>query len=262
MYSVTNNKQRDYFMDEARGIGSSSSFATISGYNQEIDTGTLPEDITTIGGIYNPPTAARIHAVTAGVNDVMTTGTGAWQVLIKGLDSNYLRISEIVNLNGTTPVNTVNSFLRINSVDTISGGSLYTAFSATPSNQGDITVTAAVDGTISALILANWGRYATTFNTVPAGETAYIVNPQASIIRNNSPSNMMATHSLLVKPQGGGYSTFGVASTSVTGSSYVQTEFKPYPRIPEKTDIVFRTTYTSDNNTIVSGIYTLIFYNN
>ncbi len=76
-----------------------------------------------IGGRYPfPTTAAIMSIVSSDVNDTLL-GTGAQKVLLTGLDSNYDEQSEIIELNGTTPVSTTLSYLRINGFLVIETGS-------------------------------------------------------------------------------------------------------------------------------------------
>jgi len=52
-----------------------------------------------------------------------SAGTGARTINVMGLDANYVLQSEIVTLNGVTPVNTVNTFIRVHSASIQTAGS-------------------------------------------------------------------------------------------------------------------------------------------
>jgi len=78
---------------------------------------------------------------TAGV----APGVGARTVEISGINAAYKEVSETVSLNGTAAVNTVNSYLHINSMQVKSAGS-------EGANAGLITAIAATDTTITAQI--------------------------------------------------------------------------------------------------------------
>lgn len=56
------------------------------------------------------------------VNDT-AAGTGGRTVFISGLNSNYDVVTEVITLNGKTPVTTVNSYFRINSMKVQDTGS-------------------------------------------------------------------------------------------------------------------------------------------
>lgn len=255
-----NGELENMFMRIAEGRLPGVTYTTIFGVNQDVDILTTPEDITTIGGVYIPPTAASTMSIVSdSALDTFGTGTGAWVLQVDGLDANYEPISELVNMNGLTPVVTTQLFFRISDLTAVAGGSAFTSYGATPSNQGTITCTCVLDATVTANILPNYGRYLTSFSTVPAGTDGYLVTPQASLIRVGGASGNMAEFTFLVKPPGGGWVTWGRSSASVVGSSFVAARFEPYPSIPEKYDITTRVSYVTDNNSIVNASYNMVY---
>ena len=46
--------------------------------------------------------------------DDTVLGTGAWNLTLSGLDADYVPQSETIQLNGQTPDQTVNAYLRVN----------------------------------------------------------------------------------------------------------------------------------------------------
>lgn len=75
------------------------------GYNPDVDIGT--EYIWANGGLWVPPTQARVHnIVSTDANDNGTGTTGALTLRIFGLDTNYNEINEDITLNGQTIVAT------------------------------------------------------------------------------------------------------------------------------------------------------------
>lgn len=144
----------------------------------------------------------------------------AVSVQIFGLDVDYQRITEVVALNGTTGVTTVNSYFRINNVITTAGAAV-----------GTMTVKN-VGGTTYAQIAIGNGKTNMSVYTVPAGYTAYLTQFDAF-------SSTSVTS--------GVFATFRGLLTSSTGISNVvlQAPFlntyavtRPYP-IPvlEKVDL-------------------------
>ena len=119
---------------------------------------TVGTDFQTIwndGGQYVHPSAAvQMSCVSTSASDTMT-------IVISGLNADYETIAEIVQLNGTTPVTTTNSFYRINTATILSG-----------SNVGDITVSQG--GTVYANIEATLGTTQACVYTVPADHSLYI----------------------------------------------------------------------------------------
>ena len=125
----------------------------IFGFSRTV--GTTFQTIWNDGGQYVHPSAAvQMNCVSTSASDTMT-------IVISGLDANYETIAEIVQLNGTTPVTTTNSFYRINSATILSG-----------SNVGDITVSEG--GTVYANIEATLGTTQACVYTVPADHSLYI----------------------------------------------------------------------------------------
>ena len=64
------------------------------------------------------------------------TSTDSATVLISGLDSSYNPISEVLTLNGSTGVTTVNSYFRINSMNVVTGSATNPAGAVTLTNGG------------------------------------------------------------------------------------------------------------------------------
>ena len=125
----------------------------IFGFSRSV--GTTFQTIWNDGGQYVHPSAAvQMSCVSTSASDTMT-------IVISGLNADYEAIAEIVQINGTTPVTTTNSFYRINSATILSG-----------SNVGDITVSEG--GTEYAHIEATLGTTQACIYTVPANHSLYI----------------------------------------------------------------------------------------
>lgn len=116
----------------------------LHGYTADADAA-LETIMDGVAGAWVPPTQARVHAVVSGsVNDA-SAGTGARTVQVTGYNSSRALVSETVTLNGTTPVNTSNSFSHITEMRVLTVGS--GGVSA-----GIITATAATDSTVTSSI--------------------------------------------------------------------------------------------------------------
>ena len=109
------------------------------GRNGDISTATVPEDIWDLGGAYPWPDAEEIIAlVSTSAEDTLTTGTGAWKVKIIGCDGAFNYQEETVEMDGLTPVNTVNKYFRVWRLGSITAGSV-------GSNVGNITAANSTD---------------------------------------------------------------------------------------------------------------------
>lgn len=125
-------------------------------------TGDTTEDVWDGGGLWVPPTEARVHnLVSSSANDA-AAGTGARTIKIYGLDANYDRQEETITLNGVTPVATTNSYTRIFRMVCQTWGS-------GQANAGNITATAVTDATVTAQVSTGNNQTLMAIYTVPNG---------------------------------------------------------------------------------------------
>lgn len=115
-------------------------------------------------GLYPFQTAASILEILSSSASDTAAGTGARSMMIQGLDLNFNPISEVVAMNGVTPVQTVNSYLRVNGLNLSVAGSGHV-------NAGDITLRLTGAGATQAIARAGYGYAKQCLYTVPAGFT-------------------------------------------------------------------------------------------
>lgn len=143
---------------------------TVHRFGRNVDVGATVEDLWPPGGVQVLPTIeATLSIVSDDANDDVG-GSGAEQIEIHGLDLSLNEISEILNLNGTTPVTSINSYFRINHVDVEAAG-------ASGFNEGNISLSHS--GNILSYISAEEGHSRLTHYTVPGGMTAWVLNVQS-----------------------------------------------------------------------------------
>jgi len=107
------------------------------------------------------------EVVSDSANDT-SAGTGARAVLIEGLDTDFNTQTEIVTLNGTTPVATTRTnWNRFSLAIVVTVGS-------NESNVGTVTVRVASAGNIRTIIGPNISRSFNGIFTVPLGKTAFL----------------------------------------------------------------------------------------
>jgi hypothetical protein len=180
--------------------------------------GPLWEGLTSAGGNYPfPASAGTISVVSASASDTAVT------MLIDGLGASFEPITESVALNGTTPVVTTQSFLRINGVVTTSGNAA-----------GNVTFTRG--STVIAQVNAGLGRTQMSVYTVPAGYKLYITYFQADGNTTTTSGAYMNTRlRTTLNPSG---------VVLITGQTTFLTQFQiPYGvpvEILEKTDFEFQ----------------------
>lgn len=229
----------DYLYDLGFGLRPGFRRIVALGHNPSIDTTSTPEDIWTGGGIYPWMIAATsLEALSASADDA-AAGTGARTIIVNGLDINYAEISEVVTMNGVTPVPLVTQFFRINGVFTTTCGSGQV-------NAGDITLRDSGGGTTRAIMPLGKGILRQSIYTVPAGHF------------------LQVTDHLYVINRSGGVSRYATVSTwqrSLAGVVRMPLEVsfgerQPYlqngvPGIPypEKTDVLMRCTNVTSNAT-------------
>ena len=177
---------------------------TVHGYNAAVAAGT--ETIWYSDTAWLPPTAARVHAIVSGdVKDTATgPGVGAQTVRVTGINGSGLVTSEIVTMNGTTPVNTTNSYLHISELRVLAVGSEL-------DNAGAITATAATDSTVSAAIVAGMNVSNGAMLFAGAGQQFHVrgVTISASGLTDGATSIEVA---LVHKPSGLGRTTTTIAA--------------------------------------------------
>ena len=176
-------KNEDFNLEIARGLVPGHSTVNIYGYQPAVAQTYYPvwENVSA----YTYPVAATKMNLAGSNGDTAS-------IQINGLDANYSMISETLVLNGTTPVPTIKSYLRINSM-------FVTAGSAT-NPAGVVTLKDLTNTTIYAQINAGVGRTQMAIYTVPAGYTFYL-----SRVDGNTSLN------------GNNYCTYRNRSESVTG---------------------------------------------
>jgi hypothetical protein len=193
-----------------------------------------------------PTTASVIKVSSSSADDVATTGTGAWTVLIEGVDANYAAVSETVSMNGQTAVNTTNSYLRVNKILVLTAGTGNSSAGTIYAGTG--TVTAGVPAVVVNQTGSASNESESAFYTVPAGYTGYIY--RYTVSSGNSTANTYSTFQLRVRPLGG---VFGVKSYLVTaGASLFECEAAIPNAFPEKCDIEVRG-FTSAGTAVLSA---------
>jgi len=207
--SITRNgKYEPFELQVARGLITYHTPIEIFGFSTSVGStalGPVWEGLTLSGGAYAyPSSAAQLVLVSTSASD-----TSALSVQINGLGAGFVPITEVIALNGTSNVTTVNSFLRINSIVCANG-----------LNVG--VITAKIGSTVYAQINAGIGQTQMAIYTVPAGYTFYLsyLQADASVGFTSSAYMKMAE-----------YNKFNLTggNTTVTGQvTYVQSYNQPF----------------------------------
>jgi len=153
--SITKNSKHEPFeLQVGRGQITNHQINNLFGYSTNIGNvnQAIWEASATTGADYFWPTvSSQMTLVSTSASD-----GSSLSVQVDGLDSNFNAINEIIALNGTTPVPTVNSYYRINSLYVTNGINVGTI------NCGYSLATTGASGTGTTATLTYAGTYAFT----------------------------------------------------------------------------------------------------
>lgn len=159
---------KSYGQAAREGLIAGSTQVHALGFHSNITT-TRMEDVSQLGVaiVPIPASAITLEVVSTSASDT-SGGTGVRVIDVIGLDSSFLRVEEEVISNGTTPVATTQSFIRINDLHTEEVGS--NDFSV-----GTIDVTDGSGVTFSRIVPQE-NRALQAHYTVPSNITAFIMS--------------------------------------------------------------------------------------
>lgn len=245
----------EFQLDVALGSYPNIRIGIQSGRNTDIDTGTTPETIWNGGGSYtgfNATAAETLTVVSNNANDT-AAGTGARTVRLYGLDADYNEITEDVTLNGLTPVTTTQSFLRMDTSEVLTAGSL-------GYNVGELTARqSSTTANIMMVMPARVNRTAILVTTVPAGKTRVFTSSQVRIARSSGAAGS-ANARILYRLEGGLF--LPAINEEITTAIPFISPPNGYFVVPEKTDVKVEIDSVSDNNTIATGLLNWVDFDN
>lgn len=221
------------------------------GYNPDVDSGTLPEDVWDGGGVYSFPTQLQlIQAVSDSANDA-PAGTGMRTLIVIGLNEDWIATSDVIQLQGTTPVNGTVMFLRVLRM-------FGSSFGSTGENQGTVAVTGTVDTSLTfAQINPTNGQTMQAITTVPDERDVCLYHWTATLARTGTPSGAMAVVELMFRYNAdeadSGWRVQQIMGLAATGSSGLTVKWEPCLNIPSRTDIRVRVIEGTDTNMQVAS---------
>lgn len=245
-------KNEAFGLQVSRGQIQGHSTVIVFGYNPDVDT--TEESVWPDGGTVFHPTVASILKISSSSTNDTSAGTGARTVYIEGLDGNYNVISETVTLNGQTAVNTVNSYLYVNSFYVTAVGS--GGENAGNINAGTGVVTAGVPAVLYDIIAAGYNNRTTGHYCIPAGYTGYMTE---GLFSSGQASGTTSVTGFLRQHGPDGIVRVG-AVTTVNNSAAVFNFEQPYT-IPEK-NCIGATAIGAAANNAVSSYFNIILIKN
>ncbi len=215
------------------------------GANDDVDTGSDPEDIWDVGGLYSFLSAAStsFEVSSDDANDT-AAGSGAQSVCVVGCDENYQQVTETVATNGVTPVSLSSSFYRVFRAYVIDVG-------AGGVNAGNIDI--AIGATVYARISAGKGQTLMAIYTV-SEKGGLLKNYHASLARQ---SNGAATIDLMTREPGKSWRVRDEVGLHSSGGPWSYDFGEPSDQegivLPAGTDVKLTVAEVTANNTTVAA---------
>jgi len=220
------------------------------GRNPDIDTAAGFEVLWNGGGPYTgfDPTGAEVLSlVSSDANDTLA-GTGAITVELFGLLADYTEDSEVVILDGVTPVDTIKTFIRMNRMIVRTAGS-------GGSNVGELTCIQKTAGHVMAVMPVGYNQTMISAYTIPIDKDAWFLTWFAGLAGK---TQAVCNVRLVARPFG---ETFQVKEEMSVGGAGTSGSLRPYAapkqRMAAKTDI-FIEADTSLNDSAVAGGFDLL----
>lgn len=246
------NKSEEFWLQVARGQIRGHSIVHIFGYNPDVDSAN-EETVWTAGGLYQHLSSPATMTVSSSSASDTSAGVGARTIYILGINSTGGEVSEIVTLNGQTPVNTTHTYTEIQRCNVVTAGS--TAHNVGNISIGTGTVTSGVPAVIYGHILATENASLMGHYTVPIGYTGYLISGNMSCGATQANKSIIGRLKL---------KTNGVVLTSaiVTFSSGIAPFDFKYPiAIPANACIQATAKSTTDNEAVSCYFQLLLIKN-
>lgn len=158
---------REYFTDVGGGNIMGESLVAIVARNPTV--GTVFQDLWGEGGVYSFPTAVETWEIVSSSPLDTAGGVGARTVFVGSLGDAYAEQTQVVALNGVTPVVLAGTHYRANGLVALTAGS-------SGINVGKITLRVAAGGLVRSVILADVGRSHDCHYTVPANKSVGVLS--------------------------------------------------------------------------------------
>lgn len=252
-YDAQSTRPTDFKYETALGLRQGRTTWNKWGYNDDIDTGAT-EVIWSVGGSFTKLSSASTLSIVSTSTDDANGGIGANSIIVYGIDANRMAQTEVVTMNGTTPVVTTTTWLGINRM------SIYVSGSG-EANIGTITATAVTGGTTQGQIPIGSGSTQQAIFFTQAGHTALMDWLFININKIGGSAPIVTIKAFVFSfVSGSRYEVYRkVVDTSVENTI----QLKPtQPFVVGEKSVIYFTAETTINNTIVSMRFSLIEFKN
>ncbi|MFA6972750.1 MAG: hypothetical protein WC208_15310 [Gallionella sp.] len=247
---------QDYLLALAEGdIPNHTAWSKI-GYNPSVTTS--QDDCISATGSYTFPTVGTTMQISSGnAQDAYPSGEGARTINLYYLDSNYAEGSEVLQLSGTTPVNTAGTdIFRVNNMRVASTGTLYSTAGAVSLKAGAVT---------HGYIRAGFNRQRQLIYTVPANKTLFVSSWSIGAGDMTVGKTMICTTRATYDNKSGAMLTAGkhfmpYTEIALSNMPFLR-NFEEPTRLPEKTDLKVSCYTTSGGGVCSSRLNGWIEYN-
>lgn len=225
---------------------------TRTGINTDIDIASVPEDLCGTSGAHAGfATSAEVVTVVSSSADDASEGTGAITVKITGLNSSWEEQSETITLNGTTSVDSTNTYLRVYGFEVLTAGSGGVT-------AGAITIAQKVTtANIFLVIAAGLNKEYSSQYTIPKGKTGYVVQVWGKVRKGTSAT---VDGFILYRTNNGPIQQ--ILPFAFSNAMPLDRHLYGGIVLPEKTDILVRASLTSADNVEAVAGYSLILVDN
>jgi len=237
LLTQSQNISEPFYLKVAQGEVSGHTSVHKFGANFDIDVGSSPESIWTYGGLYPWDSLSSPEILYVKSDNAADTSS----IVVQGLDEDWNAVAETVQMAGTTPVATSNTFRRVYRMQYNHGYP----------NQGTITAhVTSGSGTVVAHIEEQYAQTLMTVYTVPAGYTGYMLNLDASLNKGED-GNLR----IFQRPFG---ESFKIAHMAEIYERSYRYDFSVPLKFIEKTDIDFRLAEVETSNTRVTANFDML----
>jgi hypothetical protein len=254
VYSAIMGKWSKDEYNEANGTLPDVSYRIIFADSPVLSSGVSNEIWPLSGAAMGTPSSAEILDVVSSSTQDDAGGSGVDAVFIEGLDGDYLPQSELVVLDGTTTVNSVNSYVHVHTLNCLN------LTTSGTTNAGNITVTNTTSGDTLGYILAGDSISKQSQFVIPAGYNGIMLGGHFSTYRSSGSGARRSEIDLQLTPLDGGLGDRIDYQTLKLGSSSETTDELRFsiPLVVGDKIFIHPTATAEANNTLVSVQYTLI----